>query len=243
MRLLVTRPQSDATELIELLENAGHSTNHFPLLDIEFLSPKQISLHGYQASLITSANGARSLAKNVSVSDLSDMLAITVGPASATAAKQAGFTNITQTSVGDVSGIIDYVTANLSPQNGPLLYPSGAKTTGDLEQVLAKHGFSVHREILYKAQRASALPSPLVDQLNKGMINGVLLFSPRTAKIWISLTKGCIDKPRLAKLGHFCLSQNVADVMYEHLGSDCDIKISKKPDTQHMLASINASTK
>ncbi len=242
MRLLVTRPQNDAAQLIGLLETAGHTTSHFALLDIKFFAPKNIAVNGYQAALITSANGARALANNVSTSEFAHMLAITVGPASAFAAKQAGFTNIKRTSLGDVSGIIDFVVDNLSPQNGSLLYPSGRKTTGDLEQVLTRFGFTVHRKILYEAQRASALPDQIVNQLNSGTIDGVLLFSPRTAKIWISLTKACIDGSRLAKLGHFCLSQNVADVLVDHLGSNCDIKISKKPDTQYMLASINAST-
>ena len=241
MHILVTRPDPDAQPLITALEASGHQVSHIPLLNIKFINSVAIPDHKYQAVLITSANGARALENSSNNIDLTNTKAITVGPASAQAASQAGFTNIVQTKLGDVEGIIDYVNSHLTPNDGPLLYPSGTKTTGDLQLVLTKAGFKVERAIMYKAQRLEKLDAQTIDLLQSGQINSVLLFSPRTAKIWLSLTNGCIDKSRLAKLGHFCLSHNVANVLVNALGNDCDITICKKPDTQNMLASINAS--
>jgi len=241
MHILITRPKNDSQTLIRALEAAGHQVSHIALLDIKFFEHIKVPHLPYQAVLITSANGVRALARSQALIDFSITKAITVGPASAKAAQQAGFNNIVQTDIGDVNGIIDYVNANLTPQNGPLLYPSGTKTTGDLQSVLSDTGFQVERAILYEAQRLNALSEQIIDSIQSGKIQSVLLFSPRTAKIWLSLTKSCIDKSRLAKLGHFCLSQNVANVLVNTLGNDCDITICKKPDTQHMLASISAS--
>ncbi len=241
MHILVTRPKTDSSALITALQSAGHQVSHIPLLDIEFFENVEIPNHNYQAVLITSANGVRALNYNPNQINFSKTTAITVGPASAKAAQQAGFSNIVQTELGDVNGIIDHIKTNLKPQNGPLLYPSGTKTTGDLQAILSESGFNVERAILYKAKRLNALTEQVIDSIQSGDIKAILLFSPRTAKIWLSLTKSCIDKSRLAKLGHFCLSQNVANVLVNALGNDCDINICKKPDTQHMLASINAS--
>ena len=241
MHILVTRPKTDSLALITALEKAGHQVSHIPLLDIKFFEHVEIPNQDYQAVLVTSANGVRALSHNPNQIDVSKTTAITVGPASAKAAQQAGFNDIVQTELGDVNGIINYVKANLTPQNGPLLYPSGTKTTGDLQSTLSASGFKVERAILYEAQRLNALTDQIIDSIQSGKIKSVLLFSPRTAKIWLSLTKSCIDKSRLAKLGHFCLSQNVANVLVNALGNDCDITICKKPDTQHMLAAINAS--
>ncbi len=245
MHVLVTRPQLDAQPLIAALENLGHQVSHLPLLDIVFLDSVKIPNLNFQAALITSANGARALAHNKKNNerqiDLSKVKAITVGPASAKAATQAGFKDVVQTKLGDVNGIIDYVNTNLSPDNGPLFYPSGTKTTGNLQSILLKTGFTVERSILYKAKRLEKLSPDIIDSIQGGRIKGVLLFSPRTAKIWLSVTKSCIDESRLAKLGHFCLSQNVANVLVNEFGNDCDITICKKPDTQNMLAAINTS--
>ena len=170
--------------------------------------------------------------------NLANSLAITVGPASAMAATQAGFENVTQTERGDVIGLIEYVRTNLHPQDGSLLYASGTKTSGDLVLELQKSNFQVDRAILYDAVPAAKLPDEICEQIKLKTIDGVLLFSPRTAKIWLSLTKACISSVKLAKLHHYCLSKNVANIIDQGVGSYCDIVICKMPDTPGMLRAI-----
>ncbi len=79
MHLLVTRPDPDASELITQLEHAGHTVSNFPLLKIKFLKPLPLATLPPQAILITSANGARALAKHPQMPNLANSLAITVG--------------------------------------------------------------------------------------------------------------------------------------------------------------------
>jgi len=238
MHLLVTRPHPDADDLITQLEHAGHKVSNFPLLKIKFLEPVPLPMTPPQAVLITSANGARALANHPQMASLANALAITVGPASAAAASQAGFKPITQTERGDVIGLIDYVRKNLRPQDGPLLYASGTKTSGDLVRELQKSNFQVDRAILYDAVPAAKLPEEICQKIEQKTIDGVLLFSPRTAKRWLSLTKACISSAKLAKLQHYCLSKNVANIIDQGVGSSCDIIICKKPDTTGMLNAI-----
>ena len=245
MHLLVTRPQPDATELIEGLQQAGHVVSYFPLLEIKFQAQVKLPKAMPQAVLVTSANGARALKNHRQMPGLADTLAITVGPASARAARQAGFNNIAQTGRGDVIGVIAYVREHLSPTDGPLLYASGAKTSGDLVGELQGSGFDVDRVVLYQAEPAASLPQKICQLVNRGELDGVLLFSPRTAKIWISLTKDCVSSGELAKVTYYCLSENVAKIIDQGLGkfcdtTNCDTIICKEPDTSGMLQAVGA---
>ena len=240
MHLLVTRPEPDAAELIEQLAARGHEVSHFPLLEIQYHDDVALPVDLPQAVLITSANGARALARHDRMAEFADVLAITVGPASALAAQQAGFKNIQKTGRGDVVGVIDYVRQNLQPQDGALLYASGSKTSGDLVGELENSGFSVNRAVLYQAVAAGALPENICQSAGEGTLDGVLLFSPRTAKIWLLLTKGCVCATKLAKIKHYCLSENVAKIIDQGLGKFCDIIICKEPDTPSILQAVDA---
>jgi len=241
MHLLVTRPHPDANELIDQLQASGHQVSYFPLLEIKFHSNVKLPEKLPQAVLITSANGARGLGRHMQMSELTSVPAITVGPASAKAAQDAGFENIAQTGRGDVIGLIEHVRQHLRPENGPLLYASGTKTTGDLVGELQKNGFCVDRAVLYEAEPATQLPEDICQMVNsqgQDKLDGVLLFSPRTAKIWLSLTKGCISSDVLAKIKYYCLSENVAKIIDQGLGKFSDTIICDKPDTTSMQKAV-----
>jgi uroporphyrinogen-III synthase len=240
MRLLVTRPANDSDDLIARLKEDGHQVDHFPLLEIKFRDEVSLPEKTPQAVLITSANGARALHRqNIKNPSFTRAPAITVGNASATAARQAGFCDIRQTNPGNVSGLITYVRGNLKPENGPLLYPSGEKTTGDLVNELNKSGFRVNRTIVYAAEPSTKLAPNILRSLEKGHFDGVLLYSPRTAKIWLEVTKGCISAAKMANLAHYCLSENVANIICQRLGDFCNVVICKTPDTGAMLDALH----
>ena len=235
MRLVVTRPDPDARPLIEALEKAGHEVLHAPLMEIVFRPDVKIASKDYQAVLVTSANGARALAAHPGLVCLEKALAVTVGPASTRAARDAGFSRIEQAD-GDVAALIDFAKANLSPQDGPLLYASGAKTTGSLQARLTAAGFEVDRAILYDAVAATALPSAIADFMQTQQQSGVLLFSPRTARIWRELAAQAGLKE--VKPCYFCLSHNVARV----LGDEDHVRVCVTPDMESMLDLVAAAT-
>ena len=97
------------------------------------------------------------------------------------------------------------------PQAGDLLHVSGSRIAGDLQGLLTQSGFVYRREVLYGARVADALTAETVKAIKKGAVDGVLLFSPRTAAIFAEilgkarLTKAC------ANMVAFCLSPAVAD--------------------------------
>ncbi len=109
-----------------------------------------------------------------------------VGETSAAAAREAGFERALAAG-GNVDHLIETVKQKLQRSAGPLLYASGRQTTGGIADELGKAGFNVVRSVLYEAVAAEALPQAVIDAIAKGEADGVLLYSPRSARIWCRL--------------------------------------------------------
>lgn len=201
MKLIVTRPEEDAGALLAKLAALGHQAIALPLLKIVARPGVRIPERDYQAVCVTSANAIRALGQP---GPLAAIPMLTVGPQSLRAARDAGFSK-SEAHGGDVRGLADFIIRKLDPARGPLLYLSGAKTSGDLEGALHKAGFDVTRLVLYDAIAIahSALPS-LRDH------DGVLLYSPRSARIWAALVVKAGQEEAARTLVHYCLSANVA---------------------------------
>ena len=94
MRLLVTRPEPDATRQAELLAARGHEPVLAPLLAIESATNVPIELDGAQALIVTSRNALRALASHRDVAALLQLPLFAVGEATAKAATELGFTTV-----------------------------------------------------------------------------------------------------------------------------------------------------
>ncbi len=202
MNIIITRPGEDAAPLAKKLEAMGHHVLIMPLMSIVPRSNVEIPNRIYQAICLTSANGIRSLS---SISSLEDVPLVAVGPQSRQAAIHAGFRDATAHG-GDVDGLTVFVKENYDPTTGPILYISGSETSGDLEGRLKSAGFTVDRIIAY-----DAVPAKLSNRETEiSKASAVLLYSPRSAKIWhneiMRLGLGDIAK----KISHFCLATSVA---------------------------------
>lgn len=226
MRVAVTRPEEDAGTLRAKLEAAGHEVVMAPLLTI---APRQgvvIPKRDWQAIAVTSANGIRALPEG---HGLQSFRTLTVGPQSLKAARAAGFQ--AEAHGGDVNGLAAFIRAELDPKGGPILYLSGAETAGDLEGQLAAAGFDCHRAVLYDAAPADTLGSAEA-ALRAGEIDAVLLYSPRSAKIWRKLVEDAGLLEAAGQIRNFCLSRNVASVLPEGWTK----AVPATPDEQAMLA-------
>ena len=107
---------------------------------------------------------------------------------------------------GDVAGLGEAVTRHCDPKNGPVLYLSGSETAGDLKATLEGRGFRVDRVMFYDAVPAEALAPEAIAAIKQGTADGVLLYSPRTARIWAKLLMQAGILAEGSRLNHFCLS-------------------------------------
>lgn len=226
MRIAVTRPEEDAGPLKAKLEALGHEVVMAPLLAIKPRDGVTIPARDWQAIAVTSANGIRALPEG---HGLTRWPALCVGPQSLKAATAAGFQ--AEAHGGDVHGLATHIRDTLNPAKGPILYLSGAETAGDLEGQLKAAGFDCHRAVLYDAAPAEHLGAAEM-AIRHGEIEAVLLYSPRSAKIW----RGLIEKAKLAeqaaRIRHLCLSRNVAAVLPEAWAQE----VAARPDETAMLA-------
>jgi uroporphyrinogen-III synthase len=207
MRVLVTRSIEDAEPLAAALKDRGIEAVLEPLMSITDVdAPDQVP-DGVQALLITSANGIRAFARWNSRRDIA---VYAVGDASARAAADLRFARV-RSAAGDVDALAALVRDELDPGRGALLHIAGSHIAGDLSGLLEAAGFDAQRQVLYQATAVEKLSPVTVDELTSKTLDGVLLFSPRTAELFVKLAAAAGLEEACRPLVAYCLSQAVAD--------------------------------
>lgn len=238
MRLLVTRPEPDATREAELLAARGHEAVLAPLLTIEFDRAAPLQLEGAQALLMTSRNALRALAAHPAFGEALKLPLVAVGDATAGEAQALGFADVT---IGPGTGakLAKLIVSELEPGRGPLVHLSGEAIAFDLKSTLEAEGFTVRRFVLYRAIPTGALPDEAVNRLTAGALDGVILMSPRTAKTFADLVIGHGLVTQAKGLVCYCLSEAVAGAV-RPLGSE--IRVAARPREEDILALLDAET-
>src|SRR5882672_5502500 len=209
MRFLVTRPRDDAETFARALRARGHETIIAPVMDVHIMAGMPIALEGMQAVLATSANGVRALAAGTT---RRDVVIYTVGPQTAEAARDAGFAAIISAE-GDSAALVEAVARELDPAKGTLLHAAGAETAGRLRQALQSRGFRIETAVLYEAAPVAKLPAEAEEALRNGTVDGVFLFSPRSARIFATLVGDAGLAGQCAKLIACCISAATAEAL------------------------------
>ena len=209
MRILVTRPQDDASDTAARLVALGHEAIVAPLISVEFTPGPAIDAHGVQAFLATSANGVRALARRVPIRDVP---LFAVGRETARTARALRFSAVTDAD-GDGNALAKLVSSSLAPETGALLHATSREAPGGLAKTLEQHGFRVRSEIMYATPAVPELPQVAAVALRERRLGGVLFFSARTAGVF----ETCVERAGLsatcASLGAYCISAACADAL------------------------------
>ncbi len=181
MRVLITRPEREATTLSQALGQRGHVPVIAPLFQLHFRRPPEdfaAALAASQAVLLTSANGARALAE---ATEQRSKPILAVGDMTAATAEGLGFTSVTSAS-GDSTALAKLVQERLDPKGGPLIHVSGVDVKGDL----GPQDF-VRRFPLYEAREVEELPDSARAALQARALDVATFFSPRAATAFARL--------------------------------------------------------
>lgn len=194
-RAAITRAQPDAERTADRVRALGADAVLAPLLSIE---PRAFdaNLADVQALLFTSANGVRAF---TNAAPRRDVATLTVGDATARAARDAGFTEV-RAADGDSSALAAFACATLDPRGGRVLHISGEDVAGDLVGALQAAGFDAQRRIAYAAIAAAELPQAL-----RGSLDIVLFHSARAAEVFVRF-----GAPGAEMLTAACLSPAIA---------------------------------
>lgn len=206
MRLIVTRPASDGQRTAQALAARGHVAILAPVLEIHLRQGAALDLDEATALVATSANAVRALARRTHRRDLPLFV---VGPHSEAVAHSKGFTTI-HSGRGGVTALLPLLESQLRPADTVLFHAAPAQSTGTLEEELTARGFSLRSEILYEARAASALPHAAHEALMAGTADGVLLYSPRSARIFARLVEEAALAPNCRHLIAYCISPAAA---------------------------------
>lgn len=237
MRALITRPMDDAAALAKLLRDRNIDPVIEPMLIIEPRAGEALDIAGVQGILLTSANGARMLARHVSGKNdaLLRVAVFCVGKATAKAARDAGFDN-TASADGDVEVLAKLVAARLDPKAGTLVHVAGSRVAGDLSGLLVDKGFAVHRAVLYQARKPEALSPALTDRLKSHDIGLVLFFSAATAQNFVDLVAAAGLGSALGRMAALCLSPAVANAASSPKGTAwAAVLTAPRPDLDGMM--------
>lgn len=236
MRILVTRPEPDASRQAEMLTARGHEAVVAPLLALEYLDDAAIDLAGAQALIVTSRNALRALATHKQRDDALKVPVLAVGDATAHAAQELGFREVT-IGLGTGAALAGLIAQELAPGEGPLIHLAGDALAFDLAAALETYGFTVKKTLLYRGVPADAIPGEALAKLQEGGIDGVILMSPRTARIFL----GLLAKHEATDAGKglicYCLSQAIAEELTP-LGFE--VRVAATPREQDVLALVDS---
>ncbi len=234
MRVLITRAREDAEPLAAELARLGVESLIEPLLSIVYEDGPDLDLENVQAVLATSANGLRALARRT---EARDIRVLAVGDATARAAAEAGFRTVLS-ATGDVDALAALAASELDPETGPLLHAAGSRLAGDLGGQLERAGFTYLRRVLYRAETVAALSVESCRALEAGAVDGVLLYSPRTAAVFVELVRDAGLEGAIGGVVAYCLSAAVAD---RAAGLDWRaLRKAVRPDQSALLDAIAA---
>ncbi|MBP6766996.1 MAG: uroporphyrinogen-III synthase [Reyranella sp.] len=188
MRVLITRPEREATTLATALAQRGHVPVIAPLFRLEILHPPAdfaTDLADCQAILLSSANGARALAE---ASEQRGKPILAVGDTTASTAEGLGFVSVAS-AAGDAQALVELARTRLDPKAGPLLHVSGVDIAQDFAAALAPDGFEVRRVALYEARQESALPDSARAAVEARALDAAMFFSPRASELFARLVQ------------------------------------------------------
>jgi uroporphyrinogen-III synthase len=235
--VLVTRPQPAADEFAEKLRRDGYAAYVAPMMEYVAVEANVADLVFYQALIFTSAQAAEVFA---TLSPERTQPVLAVGDTTAAAAKKAGFANVhsAKGNSNDVAALVRAETPKLHLKK--ILHPCSADTPDDIGKAVASLGVEVVNRPIYKAKLVDDMPQDVVEALQKGTIDVVMLFSARTAENFVKLMVQKGLKDLSPKLEVICISAPVASALK---GLPWHVSIARQPRMEDVMRALKEQDK
>jgi uroporphyrinogen-III synthase len=229
MRVLVVRPEAQASASAARLAAAGHDPLVAPVLSIEATGAPPPA-GPFAAVVVTSANAAPAL---FSLKQASDLPVFAVGRRTAAMLDTMGCGPTV--SAPDAVSLARLVAEQLAPAR--LLLIAGRDRKGEPAASLARLGCQVAVWEAYHAIAAPNLPETARDALAGGDLDAVLHYSRRSAETALALVAAAGLHADFGMLRHLCLSDDVAEGLSGLSGAT--VKVADRPDEDALLALLD----
>ena len=236
MLLLVTRPLPDAGDTARRLRALGHEVLVQPFLRIVFAPPPR-DLVQPAALIVTSRNALRAVQAWQQAIGWRDRPLYAVGKATAQAATAAGFKDV-RVGGGDAAALAETIKEDLAPDAGPLLYPAARQRTGGLTEALEAVDYDVVTLETYRADSVTQLDSAVGKAIAERRLDGVVLYSRRTAEAFRTAVANAGLRESLADLTCYVLSPEIGAALE---GAGADVQCPERPEEDLLLALIGKS--
>lgn len=239
-RLLITRPRVSAEALATRLEREGFSCSLEPLLTLTPTREPPPDFDGVSAVILTSAEAARQMAAWPDKPRLSGLLSLpcyVVGARTAAAARDCGFSRL-HSADGNGVDLARLIATLRRPEDGALLHVRGEVSSGEPGATLTRRTYQVRTWTIYRAEPVAALTAEAQDLARAGLLDAVLLFSPRTAAIFAQLVRRHQLAPCCSSLDAICLSQAVAEAARDLPWRQ--VTVVARPEEESLIAGLKA---
>jgi uroporphyrinogen-III synthase len=230
MKILITRPEPDATATAERLIGLGYDCLSLPVTEI-VATGNAIPVDTFTAILATSANAFRMMA-GADIARLSSIRLHCVGEKTAKIARDLGFGSI-RTAGGSGTKLVSDIKAHY-PTPARFLYLTGSPRKPMVEAELQQAGYQVTSLEVYKAQPVDVWPGAKIISFTD--IDVALHFSRASVEALLVLAEQSGVLFKLKSLQHLCLSEDVAFPLH---AIHCPrVACSKEATEQSLLALI-----
>lgn len=201
----LTRPREDSLALHDILHARSISSLVAPVTEIERIHVPWPT-NRPDAILLSSRHAAASLA--TVPEDWHDLPVYCVGAATAELARQYGMRHVLA-GYDDMDALLPQL-YRTQTDGDSILYPCGEDIRVDPKPLLRPHGITLECLVVYRATAVTQLSPTLVEAIRHQQVQGVVLFSPRTAMLTNQLLTAHDLGGALSNCALYCLSPNVA---------------------------------
>jgi uroporphyrinogen-III synthase len=236
MHVLVTRPEPDSLKLVGLLQKRGHTAQAAPLSTFVPLGLDAETLEGVTGLIATSRNALRAIVGSDALHAARKLTVFAVGAATAEEARRMGFARVVK-GPGTAAELGPLIASLIDPAEDLLLHLTGERMAHDLASELAQLGVRADTRVVYRMDRATQLPSPVVEAIRGGHMDAVLLMSPDAAATWTRLIGAHALGTAARSISHLCLSDAVARRLAPLEG--IEVELARRPTLEEMLALVD----
>lgn len=165
LAVIVTRTQPGADETAASLTRHGYRALVSPMLQIVPSGLDPAALRGVRDFIFTSANGVHAFAASGTPAE--GLTAWCVGPSTAAAARETGFSRVVEGD-GDAEDLARRILTARGEISGPLLHIANDAAAGNLVSALAQAGLDARFAAAYRTEPAPALSAPALAALKEG---------------------------------------------------------------------------
>lgn len=167
LAVIVTRTQPGADETATSLTQRGYRALLSPMLQIAPSGLDPAALAGVRDLIFTSANGVRAFAASGEPAE--GRTAWCVGPSTAIAAREAGFSHVVEGD-GDAEDLARLILTARGEISGPVLHVANDAAAGNLVSALTQSGLDARFAAAYRTEPAPALSAPALAALKDGPV-------------------------------------------------------------------------